>query len=72
MVYYTTNTFNYPYTWSATSSGTSSTSYTYSPNFAYDCSGWATHVIKNLKRSGLDKEKITEDMIEELLKKGDN
>jgi len=70
MYYYTANTYNYPYAWSTTSSGTSTTSYTYSPKFMYDCSGWITHVAKKIK--GLDKEEITEDMIEELLKKGDN
>lgn len=70
MYYYTTaNTYNYPYAWSTTSSGTSSTSYTYGPNFAYDCSGWVTHVVKKLK--GLDANEITEDAIMHLLKGDD-
>ena len=71
MIYYTTaNTYNYPYTWSTTSSGTSSTSYKYKSNITYDCSGWITHTMKKVK--GLDKESVTEDMIEKLLKEGGN
>lgn len=69
MYYYTTNTYNYPYAWSTTSAGTSSTSYTYRPNNIYDCSGWITHIAK--KPKGLDADKITEDAIMRLLKDGD-
>ena len=66
MLYYTTaNSYGYPYSWSTTS-GTSSTSYIYSPNITYDCSGWITHVAK--KPKGLDADKITEDAIMHLLK----
>lgn len=67
--YYTTaNTYNYPYAWSTTG-GPSTTSYTYRPTIAYDCSGWITHVTK--KQKGLDVNEITEDTIMHLLKEGD-
>jgi len=68
MYYYTTTAYNYPYSWSTTG-GSSTTSYTYKPNIAYDCSGWITHVTK--KQKGLDADKITEDAIMHLLKGGD-
>ena len=70
MYYYNTtaNPCSYPYTWTTTS-GTSSTSYTYKPNITYDCSGWITHVSK--KPKGLDADKITEDAIMHLLKDGE-
>lgn len=61
MNYYTTKAYSSPCWTTNTTSSTNACNKVY-----YDCSGWVTNVVK--KPKGLDKEKITEDMVLDIIR----